>query len=44
MARIFTAAPALVKLMNGKQWEDTHLPEVFEISPTRIARLREVVK
>ncbi|KAH7410599.1 FAD dependent oxidoreductase-domain-containing protein [Cadophora sp. MPI-SDFR-AT-0126] len=41
MARIFTAAPGLVKLMNGKTWEDTNLPDVFAITPERMSRLRE---
>jgi len=40
MARIFTAAPGLVKLMNGKAWEDTKLPDVFAIKPERMTRLK----
>jgi hypothetical protein len=40
MARIFTAAPGLVKLMNGKFWVDTCRPDVYEITPERIARLK----
>ncbi|KAL3482219.1 FAD dependent oxidoreductase [Aspergillus californicus] len=41
MARIFTAAPGLVKLMGGASWADTQLPEVFQITPSRIERLKE---
>jgi hypothetical protein len=39
MARIFTAAPALVMLMDGKKWEDTGLPDVYQITEERIERL-----
>ncbi|KAM0811553.1 putative FAD dependent oxidoreductase [Seiridium cardinale] len=39
MARTFTTAPGLVKLMNGGSWSDTQLPEAFEITPSRMKRL-----
>ncbi|ORX34976.1 putative FAD dependent oxidoreductase [Kockovaella imperatae] len=42
MARIFTCAPGLVKLVNGATWEETRLPESFEITTERLDRLREV--
>ncbi|KAH7177066.1 FAD dependent oxidoreductase [Dactylonectria macrodidyma] len=44
MARIFTAAPGLVKLMGGSSWADTQLPEVYEINPSRIKRLRRCLE
>lgn len=40
MARIFTAAPALVRLMNGEPWEATGLPDVYQITETRLERLK----
>lgn len=40
MARIFTAAPGLVKIMNGESWDATGLPEVYEMTPERLQRLR----
>ncbi|KAH8625678.1 hypothetical protein IG631_19557 [Alternaria alternata] len=39
MARIFTAAPGLVKLMNGEEWGATGLPEVYQMTPGRLAKL-----
>ncbi|KAK0483682.1 DAO-domain-containing protein [Armillaria novae-zelandiae] len=39
MVRIFTAAPALVKLIQGSTWADTGLPECFELTPERLERL-----
>lgn len=39
MARIFSCAPGLVKLMNGGVWADTGLPEVFELTPERLAKI-----
>ncbi|GBE83026.1 DAO-domain-containing protein [Sparassis crispa] len=39
MARIFTAAPGLVKLIQGGIWSDTGLPECFEVTAERLARL-----
>lgn len=41
MARIFTAAPGLVKLMAGGDWADTQLPECFQITPSRVQRLKD---
>ncbi|KAI6835861.1 FAD dependent oxidoreductase [Hortaea werneckii] len=38
MARIFTCAPGLVKLIHGKDWRETGLPECFEISRERLKR------
>lgn len=40
MARIFTAAPGLVKIMNGESWDATGLPEVYKMTPERLQRLR----
>ncbi|KAF8922380.1 DAO-domain-containing protein [Mucidula mucida] len=39
MARIFTCAPGLVKLIQGASWADTGLPEAFELSAERFASL-----
>jgi hypothetical protein len=39
MARIFTAAPGLVKLMNGDNWSATGLPEVYQMTPERLEKL-----
>lgn len=44
MARIFTAAPGLVKLMNGSSWADTQLPDVYQITPSRVKRLKQLVE
>lgn len=41
MARIFTAAPGLVRLMGGRPWAGTNLPEVYQFTPTRLAKLRK---
>lgn len=38
MARIWTCAPGLVKLMNGEPWSATGLPECFEFSNERLER------
>ena len=38
MARIWTCAPGLVKLMSGESWSATGLPECFEFSKERIER------
>ena len=40
MARIFTAAPGLVKVMNGEPWEATGLPDVYRMTPERLERLK----
>ncbi|KAF1849692.1 DAO-domain-containing protein [Cucurbitaria berberidis CBS 394.84] len=42
MARIFTAAPGLVKLMNGKEWGETGLPDVYQMTPQRLEKLKKV--
>lgn len=39
MARIFTAAPALVKLMSGESWDAIGLPNVYQISARRLENL-----
>ncbi|OKL64097.1 hypothetical protein UA08_00623 [Talaromyces atroroseus] len=44
MARIFTAASGLVKLMGGSSWTDTQLPEVFQITEARVERLRKLLR
>lgn len=44
MARIFTAAPGLVRLMNGETWGETQLPDVFQLTPQRVERLRTTVE
>lgn len=41
MARTFTAAPGLVKLMDGKAWADTRLPDVYQITPARVEKLKQ---
>lgn len=41
MARIFTCAPGLVKLIHGQDWRDTGLPECFEISRDRLERTQK---
>jgi glycine/D-amino acid oxidase-like deaminating enzyme len=40
MARIFTAAPALVKVMQGDSFASTGLPDVYEMTSERLERLR----
>jgi len=40
MARIFTAAPGLVKLVRGASWKETGLPECFQVTKERLDRLR----
>lgn len=44
MAGIFRCAPGLVKLIFGKSWQDTGLPECFQISKERIDRFKEPIK
>ncbi|WWD17602.1 hypothetical protein CI109_102043 [Kwoniella shandongensis] len=41
MARIFTCAPALAKLVQGATWAETGLPEVFEVTKERLDRLTQ---
>jgi glycine/D-amino acid oxidase-like deaminating enzyme len=38
MARIFTCAPGLVKLMMDQSWQETGLPECFQYSNDRLTR------
>jgi hypothetical protein len=40
MARIFTAAPGLVRVMNGEPWDVTGLPEVYKMTQERLQRLQ----
>jgi len=40
MARIFTAGPGLVKLMNDETWETTGLPEVYRLDEQRLQKLQ----
>jgi hypothetical protein len=42
MARIFTAAPGLVKLMNGVPWSETGLPEVYQMTRERLNKLKNI--
>jgi len=39
MARIFTCAPGLVKLILGSQWSDTGLPECFQLTSDRASKM-----
>lgn len=39
MARIFTCAPGLVKIMSGSSWASTGLPECFNVTAERLSRL-----
>nr|KIR84852.1 hypothetical protein I308_05028 [Cryptococcus tetragattii IND107] len=39
MARIFTAAPALAKMVQGATWAEAGLPECFEITKDRLEKL-----
>ncbi|KAL3419932.1 FAD dependent oxidoreductase [Phlyctema vagabunda] len=39
MARIFTSAPGVVKVVLGKSWQETGLPECFQITEERLSRL-----
>jgi glycine/D-amino acid oxidase-like deaminating enzyme len=39
MARIFTCAPGVAKLVLGGDWSETGLPECFEFNQERLARL-----
>jgi len=41
MARIFTAAPGLVKLMQGEPYSSTGLPEAYEMTPARLKMLQD---
>ncbi|PIG83456.1 hypothetical protein AARAC_010090 [Aspergillus arachidicola] len=39
MARIFTCAPGIAKIMLGNSWDETGLPECFRFSEDRLSRL-----
>lgn len=41
MARIFTAAPGVVKLMSGLSWGEVGLPDVYQITASRLERLQK---
>ncbi|KAJ5760324.1 hypothetical protein N7520_007480 [Penicillium odoratum] len=41
MARIFTSAPGVAKLVLGHEWSTTGLPECFQYSRERLSRLAE---
>lgn len=43
MARIFTSAPGVAKLVLGGSWPDTGLPECFELTAERLERLQKGV-
>ncbi|KAI1807799.1 FAD dependent oxidoreductase [Daldinia bambusicola] len=43
MARIFTCAPGVAKLILGGSWDDTGLPECFEITEERLEKLQKGV-
>ncbi|KAJ9627641.1 hypothetical protein H2203_002853 [Taxawa tesnikishii (nom. ined.)] len=38
MARIFTCAPGVAKLITGRSWEDTGLPECFMFNKERLVK------
>ncbi|KAL2432379.1 hypothetical protein ABEF95_007123 [Exophiala dermatitidis] len=44
MARIFTCAPGVVKLIMGKVWSATGLPECFQMSASRLSSLRSLAQ
>lgn len=44
MARIFTCAPGLVKLISGGTWADTGLPECFQYSADRLSKAAQKMK
>ncbi|WVQ77774.1 hypothetical protein IAR50_007464 [Cryptococcus sp. DSM 104548] len=41
MARIFTCAPALAKLVQGCSWEKTGLPDCFRVTEERLQSLKK---
>ncbi|KAK8866191.1 hypothetical protein IAR55_001342 [Kwoniella newhampshirensis] len=43
MARIFTCAPALAKMVQGSSFAETGLPECFQVSQKRLDKLRSQV-
>lgn len=44
MARIFTAAPGLAKLINGQPWSATGLPDVYQMTKARLEKLRNIAE
>lgn len=42
MARIFTCAPGTVKLMLGREWSESGLPECFQMSELRLSKLADL--
>ncbi|KEF62115.1 uncharacterized protein A1O9_00087 [Exophiala aquamarina CBS 119918] len=44
MARIFTCAPGLVKMITGGTWADTGLPECFQYSADRLSKAAQKMK
>ncbi|KAF6830191.1 putative FAD dependent oxidoreductase [Colletotrichum plurivorum] len=44
MARIFTCAPGLVKMILGGTWKDTGLPECFELTAKRLDKVKAGVR
>jgi len=42
MARIFTAAPGLVKLMQGQPYSATGLSKAYEMNEARLKALQDV--
>lgn len=39
MARIFNCAPGVVKIIQGAKWQETGLPECFDVSEQRLQKL-----
>lgn len=39
MARIFTCAPGVARLVFQGDWKDTGLPECFQFTPERLSRM-----
>ena len=44
MARVFTCAPGLIKMILGEAWSETGLPECFQMSKARLSRLEARAK
>lgn len=42
MARIFNCAPGVVKLILGSDWSDTALPECFQLTTRRVAKMQSL--
>jgi hypothetical protein len=39
MARIFTCAPGVAQIVQGKAWSETGLPECFQMTNERLLKL-----